>query len=747
MWNLSEWLENLPDEQEERIRFWVRRAIILGSIVLFVLLGTLALAFETLITTRSTIQLQVGDVVSRDILAPRSLAYSSDVLTQLAQQDAIQKVQPVYDPNPDVTREQIRQARAITTYINEVRHDTYATPQERIEDLLVIEDLTLSEDLWENIISTPDSRWDLISNEISALLERTMQRDIRPDNLESTRNALFNSVASRFSNSEAEIIVAVTEDLIQANTFFNEEQTLARQNEAAAAVPIQERRFEKGQLIVRSGNIMQELDMEALRQFGFLQSTVIEVQALVGGLLAIIMATLISGLYLDRFHPALLRDRKMLPLLAGLFLIFLASVNLFGRQPYLYPAAALGLLLTSLYSPQLAIMASSFLAVLVGITQPNDFALPITVYVLIGSISGILSLRRTERLNSYFMAGIIISAVNLVMVIALALSADDTPSMVDVLFSSILALGNGLFAAAIALLGLYIVTSLLNLPTSLKMLELQDYKQPLLQQLLRDSPGTYQHSLQVANLCVPAAEAIGADVQLIRVAAMYHDIGKMMNPYYFAENTAEGMNPHDDLNDPYQSAKIIIGHVIEGERMARRANLPQRIRDFILEHHGTTQVLYFYNQALERANNDEAAVDIRDFTYPGPTPRSCETAIMMLADGCESATRSRRPSSKAEIEETVNTIFELRLGEGQLDDSGLTLNDLKTIRSIFIQTLQAMYHPRIAYKMRKKIETNQHQQLTNGIVKHLEHETEKRPDPKPPNDDIRQTQIIIDDNQ
>jgi hypothetical protein len=206
------------------------------------------------------------------------------------------------------------------------------------------------------------------------------------------------------------------------------------------------------------------------------------------------------------------------------------------------------------------------------------------------------------------------------------------------------------------------------------------------------------------------------------------------------------MNPHEDLNDPYKSARVIIGHVIEGERMARRANLPEGIRDFILEHHGTTQVLHFYNQAIENAGNDESAVNIEEFTYPGPTPRSPETAIMMLADGCESATRSRRPSSKAEVEEVVNTIFELRLSEGQLDNSGLNLNDLKTIRQIFIETLQAMYHPRIAYKIREKekppaLESGEEPrenpaQITNGIVKHLEgkgdtQETEAAKAPSP----------------
>lgn len=716
--------QQLLAAQPDHLQEWGQRVVVFAALLFFVVVGAFALALGDLIAARDTLQLKVGDVATRDILAPRSLTYDSEVLTEQARQAAIAKVEPVYDPNPDVTREQIKLARAVITYIDEVRHDSYADIGQKLEDLLLIEALNVADNIWEEVVTTPDSRWDLIGDEISALVERTMQRDIRADNLDATRSALVNSVASRFSTNEAEVIVAISEDLIQPNTFFNEDLTRERQEEAAAAVAVQKRNFERGQLIIRSGNIVTELDREALRQFGFLQAGDLQLQTLLGALLAMTLVTITFGLYLERFHQPLLRDPTLLSLIGSVFLIALGSVNFFGQegadQPYLYPSAAMGLLLTSIVSPQLAIVACTFLALLAGITFPNDQALEMTAYILVGSVIGVLAMRRAERLNSFFVAGLIIGLGNLVVVCAFALTAEDTPSLGQLIARGFVAVGNGLFAAGLALVGLYAVTSFFNLPTSLKLIELTDFKQPLLQQLLRKAPGTYQHSLQVANLCELAAEAIGADTQLVRVAAMYHDIGKMLNPYFFAENIPQGANPHDDLNDPYQSARVIIGHVIEGERMARRANLPARIQDFIVEHHGTTQVLYFYNQAIERNGGNASKVDIADFTYPGPAPRSRETAIMMLADGCESATRSRNPSSKADVEEMVNTIFELRLSEGQLDNSQLTLNDLKTIRAIFIETLQAMYHPRIAYKVSQKPIEDRNPQITNGIVKHLE---------------------------
>jgi putative nucleotidyltransferase with HDIG domain len=217
-----------------------------------------------------------------------------------------------------------------------------------------------------------------------------------------------------------------------------------------------------------------------------------------------------------------------------------------------------------------------------------------------------------------------------------------------------------------------------------------------LQRLLREAPGTYQHSLQVANLSEQAANAVGANADLTRVAALYHDIGKMLNPAFFVENQADNVNPHEVLNDPYRSADIIISHVTDGEKLGRQYHLPVRVRDFIMEHHGTTLVGFFYTRAVEQAG-DEEAVDIEQFTYPGPKPQTRESAIMMLADSCESTVRARKPSNKAEIVDIVDGIIDNRMRDGQLDESNLTMRDLSVTRDIFIEMLQAVFHPRINY--------------------------------------------------
>jgi putative nucleotidyltransferase with HDIG domain len=203
---------------------------------------------------------------------------------------------------------------------------------------------------------------------------------------------------------------------------------------------------------------------------------------------------------------------------------------------------------------------------------------------------------------------------------------------------------NGVLSAAVSITGLYIITVLFNLPTGMRMIELSQPNHPLLQKLLRQAPGTYQHSLQVANLAEQATSAIGGNAELVRVAALYHDIGKSVTPYFFIENQVEESNPHDTMADPYRSANLIIAHVQEGEKLARQYRLPARIRDFIREHHGTTRVEYFYRQATDQAD-DPDSVNEEDFRYTGPIPQSRETAIMMLADSCESTVRARRPKS------------------------------------------------------------------------------------------------------
>jgi putative nucleotidyltransferase with HDIG domain len=354
----------------------------------------------------------------------------------------------------------------------------------------------------------------------------------------------------------------------------------------------------------------------------------------------------------------------------------------------------LALLFVAVGGPDIALIGTLGYAFMVGLMADNGFE--VSSLVAASGVMGALTLRRTERLNTYILAGLLVGIVNIAVLFIFNLAQEGiTPEewFEQIVFCML----SGIITAAVSLVGLYLLGVLFNLPTVLRLTELSQPSHPLLQRLLREAPGTYQHSLQVANLCEQAAAAVGANASMVAVAALYHDIGKLNNPAFFTENQRGSENPHDRLNDPLKSARLIIHHVTDGEDMAFDHRLPHRLREFIREHHGTTLVKVFYQQAVINAGDDASKVDKELFRYPGPKPQSKETGIMMLADSCEAALRSANPQDGAEIKAQVTKIVNYYRDIGELDDSGLTLKDLKHIEQIFIDMIGATLHPRINY--------------------------------------------------
>jgi hypothetical protein len=359
---------------------------------------------------------------------------------------------------------------------------------------------------------------------------------------------------------------------------------------------------------------------------------------------------------------------------------------------YLFPMAAVSMLLTALVDLEIAIVVTAILSPLVGLIAGGS--LEFAVYAFAGGAVSSLRLSRIEKLNAFLWAGVYAALSNLgVVLVFRALEQDhDLLGTAQIAGASV---ANAVLAMSLTLGGFFLFSSLLNITTSLQLLELGRPTHPLLHELLQKAPGTYHHSLLVGNLAEQAAQAIGANPLLARVGAYYHDIGKMLRPYFFAENQTDGENPHDRL-DPETSVQIIITHVSDGLQLARKYGLPKEIQDFIPQHHGTATSSYFYRQASEQGNVSEPTDEER-FRYPGPRPRSREAAILMLADEVEAITRANRPSSVEEIETLVDVQIRKRLDDGQLDHSDLTLRDLQEVRRTFVSVLQGIFHPRIKY--------------------------------------------------
>ena len=684
-----------PDKTRTGLQF----LLILIAAVVFALCCALIVAFDDIFLDFNNVaNLTIGSVPTEDIIAREEGSFVSAILTEQEREHVLSQAPPVYyPPDPTVARQQRDLTETILDYIDNVRGDSYASLDRQIADIKAITSLQLNENeaAIVDILQLPDDSWSQVRNEIISVLERVMRGEIRAADLKKAREQLPTQVSLRLTPQESQIVTLITADVIRANTFENPEQTAIDRAEALNNVEAQQRQFIAGQTVAPANQPIDSLSLEALQELGLLARTGNRGARIARALLASALVVVLLGLYVSRFESHLLQNgQKDLLLIAVLFLVALASMRAFGiSNIYLMPAAALGIVYVAISSPNLAIVGAIGFAFLGGLLSRGP-SLEIASLIAAGNIGAILTLRNAGRLNNYFIAGFFVGLANTAVVAIFALQVGfdgrDATSMMQAFFSGVLIAPTTAFGV------MYALTVVLNLPTPFKLMDLSQPSKPLLQRLLREAPGTYQHSLQVANLAEQAADAIGADAQMTHVAALYHDIGKMSNPFFFTENQLHIQNPHDALDDPYRSADIIINHVIEGDQIAKKFNLPNRIREFIREHHGTTQVFVFHQRALANAG-DENDVDSADFSYPGPIPQSRETAILMMADSCESAIRAVKPQSNQDISDFVHGIIEDKRNVGQLDASGLTLNDLRRIEAIFIDVFRGLFHQRIDY--------------------------------------------------
>jgi putative nucleotidyltransferase with HDIG domain len=315
------------------------------------------------------------------------------------------------------------------------------------------------------------------------------------------------------------------------------------------------------------------------------------------------------------------------------------------------------------------------------------------VLVFLGSLAGSVRLARVDRLKAVLGAGLALAVVQLALALAIELPQRELDGRALVELAGA-ATANAMLATGLALLGVMIAGSIFGVTTSLQLLELARPDHPLLKALQLEAPGTWQHSVLLGNLAEAAAQAIGEDALLVRVGAYYHDVGKLRRPEYFIENQLTERSPHEDL-EPEESARLLIAHVPDGAALAQEHGLPDAIIDFIWQHHGTTKLAFFYRRAQEQAGDED--VDERPYRYPGPRPQTRAVALVMLADASEAAVRAARPTGEADIRAAMATVFRQRIESGQLDDSDLTLRDLRRIRDAFAGSLRSLYHTRIPY--------------------------------------------------
>ncbi len=641
-------------------------------------------------------QIKAGSVSTQDYISTEAKTYTSDVLTQRKRDDTASRVPMVYSPaDPGVARQQRERLRATLDYILDVRNDVYATLDQKLADLAALADIELKQDTASTILTLSDARWQTVAQEAVIVLERVMGNTIRDDQLDSARRSVPVLVSLSLPEDQAAIVAELVEAFVAPNSLYNEAATGTARQQARDAIEPVTRSYAVGEIVVSRGQLLSDEDIEALQILGLIQRPN-RWREVDGSIVLLVLVMVFFILYLRR-SPALLNDLRGLTLIAVLFVAFLlgARLTIPGHTvlPYLYPLTAYALVMVALFGPEPTLASAFPLALLTAYGLSN--ALDLTLFYTLNSFFGVLALRRAQRVTSFFRAGAVIALSGAAVLFAYRL-----PQGMDWIGLATLAATaalNGLASASISILLQFFLAQFLGMTTALQLVELSRPDHPLLQFILRNAPGTYQHSLQVANLAEQAAEQIGADPLLTRVGALYHDAGKAVNPGYFIENQLPGdPNPHDQL-EPIISAAEIIRHVTDGMALARKYHLPRRIRDFITEHHGNAVTRYQYVRAVEATGGDESRVDAELFRYPGPNPLSRETALLMLADACEAKVRADRPKDEAELKTLIQNQIEARIKSGQLDNTNLTLRDLAIIIDSFTATLRGIYHPRIQY--------------------------------------------------
>jgi hypothetical protein len=675
-----------------RIRILQASLIVAVSLVSFVAL-TMPIDLRPVAQT-----LNVGDVSQTTQKAPRDIEYVSDVRTEEARKAAEGAAPLVYtSPDPAIARQQLERLRTAMQYITSVRVNAELTFDEKKSNLVALSDVRLRLETIDYVIGLSDARWDAVQSESLRVLEQVMRRAIYEDKVESAQAGVSSFVSLTLNEPQSTLVSELVGAFIVPNSFYSEELTTAARQAARSAVKPIVRTYKAGETIVPAGEIITPADMEAFQQLGMI-SPGQRWEDMLGAAAVIILSAVFVPLYFyRRKRSAVVNDARSILVIAIVFIVFLLGARLFTNRtlaPYGYPLQAAGLLITALFGLETGLVIAIPLCIIASYGLSNT--LDLMPYYLLSSLIGLLVLGPVRRFLGFIRAGMAISLSGLVVLMAYRLPffAPDLLGMIQFIGVVFFA---GFSAASITLLLQYLLAQTLGITTVFQLLDISRPDYPLLQFLLRNAPGTYQHSLQVANLAEQAAEKIGADPLLTRVGAQFHDVGKALNPTFFIENQIPGnVNTHNDI-PPEESAATIIRHITEGVQLAKKYGLPRRLHDFILEHHGTLITRYQYTQALNEAGGDATRVDIEKFRYPGPRPNSRETALLMLADATEARARAERPANDDGLRALVRNVIETVQKYNQLDDTLLTLRDLHLITESFVTTLRGTYHPRIQY--------------------------------------------------
>lgn len=674
---------------------------------IFLFVSVFVLSYLLLITAIKPQQysLEVGDIPRSDIKAPRDTI--DERATKEAEDKALEKVDKQYTQKAEVKKQAednvILLFEKLNTIINNQSAQTATTTsvESNVSELKKIEGIALSEDEYKELLNIPKEQLSSLQKDILNIIDKTYEKNINEKDDESLNTARDSAVSLVEKLNLADKLKYVLEELVKGqinpNCFYDEEKTqelIDETRKSVAKVVIKQ-----NQIIVKEGVPVTQNELDILSDLGMLDdgkntSIYLYVYIVLAVFVGIIM--FLQYNYIDRNYSEIFKNTKKITLISVINLMTLVFARTIGLvSPFLIPFACGPILLTLLINYKISIVISILNVIVISIA--TGFDAQVMMLGVISSILGATLLKKMQQRNELLYSTIYLSIVGVIITVSTGILISS--NLREVLIKSGITFIGGVLSGIFALGILPFLEGTFNEVTTLKLLELSNPNHPLLKKLLMEAPGTYHHSMLVANLAEMASEEVGANSVIVRIGSYYHDVGKTERPYFFGENQMGGENPHNHMT-PNLSAKIIISHVKDGIELARKYNLPKVIQDIIGEHHGTTLVKYFYYTMKNNSENPEEVKE-EDYRYPGPIPNSKEAGIIMLADSVEAAVRSIKEPSEDKIKEMINNIISDKLSCGQLNDCNLTIKDIEKIKKCFLTALNGIYHHRIEYPKEK----------------------------------------------
>ncbi|MFY9139314.1 MAG: HDIG domain-containing metalloprotein [Thermacetogeniaceae bacterium] len=653
-----------------------------------------------------------GQVSPTNIYAPRTIVYVDEEETERLRNEAANRVEKSYQEDADALQRQHGLVNSTFDKIRELR-DEELPPEEKLEQLrsFLAQEIGVPvsdvEDISDNsltaMLAASDQELDNAQSLSRNLIQEELRYGLKADGLNSARdNLAYKVTISDMPDQWKAVVSTVLVHILEPNLIFDNETYQRRVEQARADVPEVVRTYQAGQVIVREGDIITEVDLAVLRQLGLMQGRALGTR-LVGVLLFVLVLGGLILFYLARFRRDILESEQHLILYGLVFTLTIlvakaiSIINISTQAEieslvgYLLPVAGGAVLITVLFGRGLAVFTSFLFSIVVGML--TDGLLSFALVAFAGCMAGIFGIGAFATRSDLLRGGLLyISLANMGMILILGLLNETAPGLV--LAGMGMGLLNGITSSILALGLLPYLESAFGITSTVRLLELSDPSQPLLKRLLLEAPGTYHHSILVGNLAEAAAEAVNADPLLVRVGSYYHDIGKLKRPYFFIENQMSRENPHDKIA-PSLSTLIITSHVKDGLELAREHKLPPEIQGIIEQHHGTSLVAYFYQKALESERPE--LVTEEEFRYDSVKPQTREAALVMLADSVEAAIRSLQKPTPGRLEGLTRKIIKEKLDDGQLEECDLTFKDLNKIASAFVRVLGGIFHSRIEY--------------------------------------------------